>query len=216
MNTSTKNKIYYFKNSIAKRLAIYILLFSSLITLLGTSFQLYLYYSEDINFIKDSMSQIKTTRLPSIITSLWVSDSEYIETELTSILELPDMQFIQIIKDEKELYSFGNPQTGNIVSQDFSLDYPFKGKIIHLGALQVDASLNGVYRRLYDKVLVILMTQGIKTFLVSFFILFLFYHLVGKHLLVMATYAKTLNLGHLDSPLVISRGGKKRDDADEL
>ena len=46
-----------------------------------------------------------------------------------------------------------------------------EGQAIDLGTLEVTASLEGVYQRLYDRTLLILATQAVKTFLVSFFIL---------------------------------------------
>ena len=216
MTEPGKKKASRFKNRIALRLSIYILIFSSVITLVATSYHLYLEYLDDLNFIENSMDQIKTSHLPGILYSLWVSDSEDIEIELASILDLPDMHHIQIIKNNKVLYSFGTPQTDHILSRQFPLDYAFKGKSINLGTLHVVASLNGVYKRLYNEAFVILTTHAIQIFLVSFFLLFLFYYLVGKHLFVMAQYADTFNLDHLDRPLVISRRENKKGSPDEL
>jgi len=216
MTEYPENKRSFFKSRIAKRLTIYILLFSSVITLLGTSLQLYLDYSEDVESVQKSIYLIKTTHLSGIINHLWISDSEQIEAVLSSIMALPDMQYIKIVKEGRILYSFGSPKDERTIHNKFSLVYSFKGETINLGTLYVVASLESVYNRLYEKTLVILATQAIKTFLVSLFILFLFYQLVGKHLLVMATYAKSLSLDHLDDPLVIRRGTTAQGIDDEL
>ena len=125
-----KKKASRFKSRIGIRLSIYILIVSSVITLVATSYHLYLEYLDNLNFIENSMDQIKKSHLPSILYSLWISDSEHIETDLANIIRLSHIQHIQIVKDGKALYSFGTPQTEHILSWQFPLDYPFKGKII--------------------------------------------------------------------------------------
>ena len=85
------------------------------------------------------------------------------------------------------------------------------GTIFPVGDLTLIISLDEVYRRLTDKVLVILASQGIKTFLVSIFILTIFHRLITQHLGTMAGYARRLKLDQLDLPLVLKRK-KHRDD----
>ncbi len=47
------------KHGIARKLIIYLILFSSVITILGTSFQVYLEYTRDIQYIEKRMAQIE-------------------------------------------------------------------------------------------------------------------------------------------------------------
>ncbi len=205
-----------FKGRIARRLIFYVLLFSSLITFFGTSLQLYLDYTHDISDIKENMAEVKSGYLRSIINSLWVSDMEQLEIELRGILALPDMQAIKIVKDNSDIISLGSPVGGNIISEQFPLKYSFNGRELDLGTLDVTANLDNVYHRLFGKVFLILVTQAIKTFLVAFFIFFLFFHLVGRHLGAMADYARGFSLSRLDRPLVLDRKTRHRDAPDEL
>jgi len=205
-----------FKRSVARRLIFYILLFSSLITFLGTSLQLYLDYSKDVSLIEERMNQIEGSYLPSVINRLWVSDHEQLKIQLNGMLQLPDMQYLKIEVDGRTIISVGAPQSENIISRTFPLFYTYRNRIIHLGDLYVYASLTGVYRRLLDKVLIILTTQAVKTFLVSSFIFIIFYFLVGKHLGTMAAYAKSLDISHLESPLELQRRPRAGDEKDEL
>ncbi|VAX15366.1 hypothetical protein MNBD_NITROSPINAE03-1288, partial [hydrothermal vent metagenome] len=204
------------KRRVARRLILYILLFSSIITFLGTSLQLYLDYSKDVTLIEQSMEQIESSYLPSIINSLWVSDHAQLKTLLNGMLQLPDMQNLEIVQDGEEIIAVGSPASQNIITRTFPLSYNYRGKDIHLGDLMVYASLTGVYNRLLDKVLVILGTQAVKTFLVSTFIFIIFYLLIGKHLETMADYARSFNVNNLESPLTLQRRSKKGVEKDEL
>ncbi len=204
------------KRRVARRLILYILLFSSIITFLGTSLQLYLDYSKDVTLIEQSMEQMESSYLPSIINSLWVSDHAQLKTLLSGMLQLPDMQNLEIVQDGEEIISVGSPASQNIITRTFPLSYNYRGEDIHLGDLMVYASLTGVYNRLLDKVLVILGTQAVKTFLVSTFIFIIFYLLIGKHLETMADYARSFNINNLESSLTLQRRSKKSVEKDEL
>ncbi len=199
---------------IGRKLIIYIFLFSSVVTFLGTALQLYLDYTRDIKSIQDTMSQIESSYLQSISSSLWYIDEEQVIIVLNGILRLPNMQHLEIRQKGELFISVGQPQQDNIIQQEFQLSYKFKGQDKILGVLKATASLTGIYKRLWSRIAVILSTQAVKTFLVSAFIFYLFYILVGRHLIFMADYAKRLDLKLLHTPLDLKRKPPK--DSDEL
>ena len=87
---------------IARKFIVGILLFSSLITLLATSLQLYLDYSYDINSIEKNLEQIENNHLDGIVHNIWVSNQHQLLTQLDGILRLPDVQYIEI-QENKDL-----------------------------------------------------------------------------------------------------------------
>ncbi|MGE0087709.1 MAG: ATP-binding protein [Desulfococcaceae bacterium] len=204
------------KSAIARKMIIWIILFSSLIILLSTAIQLHMDYRRDIFLIEDRIRQIKETHLESIIRSVWDTNIEVVKIQLEGILKLPDMQYMEIRNEDEHIISAGQPGTKHMRKYEFPLVYVQRKISYHLGTLYVTASLEGVYRRLIEKMIVILISQTIKTFLVSLFIFFLFYLLVGRHLRVMGEYAGKLNWENLDSPLILKRKGKKDDELDAL
>ncbi len=214
MSPKTEEKTIF--GGLAKKLILYILLFSSCITLIGTSLQLYLDYARDIDAIETAMDQIEKSHRNPIISNLWVSDIEQLKIQLQGVLDLPEMQYLEIIADGETVISLGVPTGDKVIARSFPLSYSFRGKDIELGTLHVSANLERVYRRLFDKVFIILITQGIKTFLVSFFIFFLFYTLVGRHLEKLAHSTQKLTLDNLDTEISLTRKKGKNSPADEL
>ena len=200
------------KSGIGRKLLTYILLFSSVVTFLGTSLQLYIDYDHDIKEIHNTFEQIESSYLHSISSSLWVLDEEQVTELLNGVLQLPDIQRLEISQNGELLISVGQPQQDNIIQQDFLLSYKFKGQEKKLGILKATASLTGLYKKLWDKTALILGTQAVKTFLVSTFIFFIFYTLVGKHLIFMADYARSLNFKLVDTPLNLKRKPSKNSD----
>ena len=199
---------------IGRKLITYILLFSSLVTLLGTSLQLYLDYKHDIKSIQNTMSQIKSSYLQSISSNLWYINDKQVTILLDGILKLPHMQHLEIRQNGKQIFSVGQPQQSNIILQEFNLSFKFKGQDKKLGVLKATASLTGIYKQLWSRTTVILSTQAVKTFLVSAFILYIFYILVGRHLVFMADYNRRLDLKLLNTPLNLKR--KPSSNRDEL
>jgi PAS domain S-box-containing protein len=199
---------------IARKFIVGILLFSSVITLTATGLQLYLDYSFDINAIEESLIQIETSHIEGIIHSIWVSNQRQLQIQLEGILKLPNIQYIEIREGEGRTFSRGSLNTDNTLSRDFPLYYTYRGKRTSLGVLQVVASLDGIYSRLWTKALVILASQTVKTFLVSGFIFILFYMLIGRHLLTLVGYAKSFDPSTPTEVFAFER--KKSNPPDEL
>jgi len=83
-----------------------------------------------------------------------------------------------------------------------------------IGTLTVEATLSSVYSRLLDTTVFILLSQGIKTFLVSMFTLYLVYRLVTRHLMAIAAYLDRYDLRQKVPKLTLER--RKPIASDEL
>ncbi len=205
-----------YKPGIARRLIIYVVLFSSFITVLATALQLYWDYRNDIGFINGQLQQIEDVNLKSISESLWTSDIDELNTHIEGISQLRDIQYLEIRDNEKILISKGEPQSRNSLSRQYPLIYSHRGQKLEIGKLTVSASLDGVYQRLLDKFWVILASNAVKTFLVASFILFIFYQLITRHLFTISSFARDLKINQLGKSLALSRTRKQNESADEL
>ena len=203
--------------SIGRRLAIYILLFSSVVTLLSTVLQLTLDFKRDVHDLESSLQRIRTSYASSLAHSVWVESKKDLQLQLDGILRLPDMQYIEVQgEDHRALVSVGTRRSERVISDEFPLEFSHRDKTLVIGKVVAMANLDGVYQRMFDKVLVILVTQGIKTFLVSLFILYLFQILVGRHLKKIADYSRNLQATGSDEPLALHRDIDTKGHSDEL
>lgn len=208
---------FSWRHSIGRRLIIYILLFSSVVTLLGTAVQLYFDYRRDLQNIDANINQIETGYLKTLSEGVWSFNERMIRLQLQSILDLPDIRYLEIRREGEPPLAVGEPVEGRGREHEFPLNYSHRGREVPLGSLHVTVGFDQVYDRLWSRVLVIFATQGVKTFFVSTFIFFLFHFLVGRHLAGLAAYARSLNLNGLDQPLVLPRGADSdRDEVGQL
>ncbi len=204
------------KYGLGQKLFVYILLFSSLVTLIGTSVQLYADYSKDRDLLYERMNQIETSYLEALTDTMWISNIKLLKSQLNGILQLPDIEYLDIEQNGHIVIKVGTLPTKNVISRKLQLLYKYKNREMRLGTLNVVASFEGVYQRTMERIFIILVTQGIKTFLVSAFIFFIFYILVGRHLIALAAYARSMDMKRLDAPFRLDRSPHAEGKEDEL
>ena len=206
------------RNGIDLRLLASVLLFSSAITLLLTLLQLYLDYRRDVGTIEHRMSEIEGSYLPSLGEGLWNLDARQLELQVDGILHLPAIRFVEVreatVRADPMVVTAGSRQTRAAVRREFPLFHTVHGAKRQLGVLSIEATLDEVYRQLLDTAIVILVSQGAKTFVVSFFILFIVQRLITRHLGTIAGFVSGYDLRHSPPPLQLERRPPQR--ADEL
>lgn len=206
--TQKRKRILFFSifnSRLAKKQLIFILLFSSLITLIGTFIQLLVEYRDDIEYIDMQLLQIKNSHLESLTNSLWSLNNKQIEIQLHNILNLRDIVYLEIVEKETILFSTQRPEMQNLRHVSYPMIFTKDGVDSTIGVLNAYASLSGVYQRMMKKIFLIFTTQALKTFIVSFFILYIIYRTVIQHLIKLSNFAQTLSLDNLDSKFEINR-----------
>ncbi len=186
----------------------YILICSSCITLFATGSQLYVEYRWDVGQIEERMGQIQESYMAGLTNSIWITDLKQTRVLLEGIVRLPDLRYLEIRMGGQQLAEVGTLPQIRRIDRQFVLNYHYQNEDFNLGTLYAVASLDGVYQRLLDKILVILLAQAVKTFLVSGCIFFIVQFLFTRHLSTMASYVGRLDLPALDKPLQLSRESK--------
>lgn len=219
---SIRDIFYALKNyGIARRLLLYIIIFSSGVTLIATSWQLYTDYQRDLDVINSRLNEIEGGYIGSISASLWNLDIKQLELQLDGIKHLPDIKAVEIHERNEEFSKplhllRGEKGTRNIIVRDYPIIHNVSGEIREIGTLTIQVSLTEVYQRLWDKAIVILLSQGIKTFLVSLFTLYIFYYLVTHHLTTIAKFLRNFDVEKEPQKLSLHRKPSPREDELDL
>ncbi|ABO25115.1 ATP-binding protein [Shewanella loihica] len=200
------------KSPIGRKLTLSIILFSSLITLLTTGFQLINDYRSDVNRITRQFDSIEKVNLDVLAASIWVIDERLINTQIDGLIQLPDITYIEIDDDSGQHWQAGTATPENTIERSFKLVYSSGNENIDVGTLLVQADLRVVYEKLLDRAIVILLSNAIKTFIVAGFILFLVWYLVTRHLHKLSDYSQNINLEGEFEPLVFVKDSHKNDE----
>ncbi|MDX1514746.1 MAG: PAS domain S-box protein, partial [Gammaproteobacteria bacterium] len=202
---------------LARRLVIYTILFSSLITLVLTVIQLHREYRLDLDAIETHFSLTKEAHLQPLREALWTTNRDSVRLQLEGILQFPDMQYAEIRENGEVWISAGEEKATNVLTRTYPITRRHRGQELTIGVLSVVASLDGVYRRIIDRAVVILISNGLKTFLVALFILFLVHRLFTRHVIHIAEHVS----GHADGTpadsIRLQRAtGRGKDELDHL
>ena len=206
------------KQRLSKQLLIYILLCSGALAVIISLVQLSWDFKQDVGKIEESIDQIESSFLQPMAASLWNLDEEQIQIQIEGIMKLSDMQYVrvhEVIGDtEVPLIEQGTAQLEYDISKKFELVY--QDEIV--GNLFVAASLEKVYDRLVAKALIILISQTIKTMIVSICILLIIYYLVIRHINKIAEHTHNIKLTTYNENLILDgrRNLSSPDELDEL
>ncbi|MCL1088100.1 ATP-binding protein [Shewanella profunda] len=198
----------FIKSPIGRHLTLSIVLFSSLITLVTTAYQLVNDYQGDVQRIDRVFSNLEKANLDVLAASVWVIDERLINTQLNGLIQLPDINYISIKDDSGQSWSSGTQKSEQSLDRIFPLVYKSPIENINVGMLEVQVDMDAIYQRLYNKAILILLSNGIKTFLVAGFILFLVWYNIAKHLDKLSNYCKRINLDAEYEPLQFDRKEK--------
>lgn len=203
---------------LGKTIVLYVVLASTVITLFTSAFQLYLIYKTEVSAIEVRLNEIRDSYGQNIASRLWVSNQKELVITLQGILSLSDIEYIEIFEDKALVMQQGKIPDGDTMETAFPLFYNYRNTLKQIGRIRIVASLTHTYRQIYKQAIAIILSNGIKTFFISGFMLFIFYTLVAKHLIKISRFAETLDINNFDSKLVLHRKykGKQLDEIDYL
>ena len=198
----------------------YVLLCSSTFALMATAAQLYIEYRRDLSNLHESIELIEKSYLAPIAASVYKIDSEHLELQLKGALNFADIVHLTVKEQRGNRIietSVGDLSARKLIHRDFTLSYSdASAQTRNIGSLTVSASLDGIYRRLWSRVLTVLATNAMKTFLASAGILAIIYWLITRHLNQISNFTRSINPGKQDAYLALKRKPSKRSKADEL
>lgn len=190
----------------------YILLVSSLLSIIATAIQLYSDYRYDVTELEREFIAIETSHLDSLALNLWDFQDKAIEQQLVGIQSLPFINYVYLTTPQGSEYSAGEPLQSHEKSQKFDIVY--KGE--QIGRLQVDANYQEIYDRLKQKAWVILFTQFVKTMLAALAIVAIVYWFITRHIYKIEEYATDFTVKQIDQELMLDGNRKQKDELDEL
>lgn len=209
MQTFTGQLIH---SPIGFKLTLSIIIFSSLITILTTGFQLVSDYKGDVDRIERQFNSIEKVNLDVLAASIWVIDERLINTQIHGLIQLPDITYISINDDSGQEWLAGEPSSENTIEKSFELSFLSGNDSIPVGTLLIQADLKAVYDKLLDRIIIILFSNAIKTFIVAGFILFLIWYMVTRNLNRLSQYCKKIDLDSPFEPLSFDHIENKNDE----
>ena len=183
--------------SLSKKLVVLVLLTSTAITTILTSFSFYLDYSEEMNMLENSFNQIKNSSVGSISRLIYEFDDEGIAKQANDILRVKDIIAVKILNESNELI---HDESNHSASSEYTYEatYPLivesNNSTTKLGTITITATKTNMYKRLARKLFYFFISQGLKTLAVSFLMLIIFNKMVTRYLIDLSKFARSFEL----------------------
>lgn len=206
-------------HGIAGKLIKALILFSSVITLVTTGIQLYAEYDRDMDAIQTGFTQIERSYLGSIAENVWQIDVDRLQLQVSGILEFTDFLHARIVDENGQpLAEAGAVADEQTLDRVYPLYYTLRGTAVEIGTLNVAVSMTSVYGRALDRVGLMLVSNGVRTFFVAGFLFVLVSWLITRHLHSVAEATRNVDFNDKPEPVSVDRGRvlNKPDELDQL
>jgi len=179
-------------STVGKKLIILIIGFSSLITLFITALQLFVDYRVQRAGVDDLLDRV-TVYFPPIAASVWSFNDQQITLSLDSLVNLPYLERATVVaSDGGARWTAQSAHSSQQLVRSYDLTHKVRGGSRVIGTIEVAAGLDDVYETLMWQGLAILLSNGLKTFLVAGFMYAAFRHLVTVRIEELARRVKGL------------------------
>jgi len=206
-----------FRPKLGRKLAIRIILFSSLITLLLTAIQLLVEYRSLLKQIDKLPTQIEASLGPALGNAVWAFDKTQIQTLLKGINDLDYIERSELKLKDGQLFTEQVPLSENTRDYPIEIYHLSGGKEFHVGHLTITSSLDEALHTILHQAAVILLKNGLKTTLVVIFLMLLFHNLIGRHLLTIINYMQQINGSEQKPAMQLQRSEREKpDELDQL
>ncbi len=205
----------WLKSKIGRRFAFYTTVIGAIMALILSFIISYQQYQERIAFLKKELDTVVTANKSFIEESLWILDTRSLGLVMKGYTLNGDIVFFQITDENgKVVVSRGVSDPANNIVKRVPLYHHDKGRNIFLGTLTVEASKQSAFRKARSFILLALIQSMLLMFTLSVAIIFLFHHLVSKHLIAIKRYTEGITLGEQQEPLILDRpfNGHTKDD----
>jgi len=162
------------RSRLNRQLALRIVLFSSMVTIVTTLLQLWGDYRSNVGQLNEAQSYIGRSYIETLEASVWTLNEELVQRQVQGIARLPGFTYVQVSSRTGQHWSAGKKADGPKLQTHFALGHRYlNNQLVTIGGLDIESDLWPVYMDLARKAGEILLFNGIKTFIVAAFILLL-------------------------------------------
>jgi diguanylate cyclase (GGDEF)-like protein len=176
-----------------------ILLFSGLFTLTITTIQLGIDYKTRLNEATQEAARTASLFSASLGRAIWELNTPALKDNARSLFKAGYYSYIEVVEDlNSSLISIGKRQTNAQETIVVLLPFTYKDKanndkVVNAGELLYQIDIQRVEQKVINDLYLILISQFIKTFLVSIFILYILHKTIICHINEIVSWLERFN-----------------------
>jgi signal transduction histidine kinase len=191
--------------SLSWRLALWMLLFSLVVTAAESGLYLRAKYLEFLSDKESELREIAESNTRPLAHSLWNMDDRALATQVEGIRQLPDVERIEVYAEGRLALEVGAAVSEHRLERATPLAYEFRGEPVQVGEIRVVVGLDAGRDKLRRDAVVAVVLETARNLVLAAALLLIFYFMVARHLRKMARHARNLTVTGLEQPLVLDR-----------
>jgi signal transduction histidine kinase/DNA-binding response OmpR family regulator len=217
------------RHLISRRMTLMVVAVSLLVAVVSAAYQIASAYRLGLQAVEDSFALIEHSHVPPLSAHVWLLDQSLITKQLQGIAQLPDVIEASVAGDlpfdvpvarAREADPHAGPEEAPTMVRTFALyhaDPVAPQQREQLGTLQVTVSLAGLYSRLTEMALAIVVAELVRAAVLACAIVVGMRRLITRHLERIASWSSSASLDRLHEPLALAhRRAGQHDEIDAL
>lgn len=196
-----------------RRIVIWMIASSAVLSLLASAFQLYWSYQRDVARVAAELSVVETSFISGFENALWEFNFEQVNVLLDGIVAQPDIVAVSLVASTGQAFQRGEYEEGEVPSLTLPLFFTNTfDEQISVGQLSVWATFDTARQRLIDQLFTLLLSNFLKTMVASLVMLQIFEWFVARHLRSIADQVEGLGWLNGTAPIALPRRSKAKQD----
>lgn len=206
-----------FTSRLSYRLLKRVLLFSGIVTLLMTCTQMFFTYQERKETLLHFLHELEQANTKSLAKAIFELNESSLRITAAGIVSYDAIGFVSVHRaGEIDVTAGQSPSSKLSFVQSFPLIFDLGERKVQVGSAKIYTDANYFLSQLESSFYVILATQAIKTFLVSFILLLIFYRLIISRINTVHRWLVAYAPENAFMPLSSPASAKENDEIDEL
>lgn len=193
-----------------------LVLFAIGITLISSFTQTIINYRRGLEEIRQVHSSIEKTHADSLSHSIWIMDTEQLNFQLQGLLEKQGIGRVAVYTEGGLLAEKEKERSDDFIVTRIPLHYLHRGENLLLGTLVLSSGRDALVRDLEDRLVIMLITNGLEYLLLSVFFIYIFYLFVARHLNSFVRFIHRQEEDQPFQPYGLRRKSKLDSSRDEL
>lgn len=198
--------------SIAKRFALYALLIVVFLSSIFIIVEFILSYNRELDRMTGYIEQIQKSHTPFLISSLWLTHYNLLNSQLESIVEFDYIERAEVIDDDGTLFSAGKAGTPTLDKHTEELLYAYKENDVYVGKLTLFIDNRQLRADIISQEIPSITFHLSLAVLIALTVAFLFQHMIAKHLHKITAFMKHDDYSSLDTPVSLDRRIRHNDE----
>lgn len=149
---------------IGRRIIIFLVILSGLVTLMTTLAQTYFDYNREFNDVAQRHHEIEFVHADLLATALWSYDLVTLQQRLDGLVNLPKIDYL-LVSSGNYQFSAGDKVTERVLKNSYPMLYlnPDTGIKEQVGTIYIESNAQEIYTYLIRQFLVVLVVNAMKT-----------------------------------------------------